>query len=109
LSTLDPSGEDPIGYQVLLLKPVFAVGTLTTLAAVQHLFGLGMAALSYALILHKGRLHPPGWRAIAAVATVPILLDAYQWEIEHLVMSDALFQAMLVGALALLAWPERPA
>ncbi|HKT00251.1 MAG TPA: hypothetical protein VJT31_12030, partial [Rugosimonospora sp.] len=108
MSTLDPSGQDPIGYDVLLLKPVLWLGSLSTLAAVQHLLGIGMAVLTYAFIVHKGQLRAGRWRAVAALATVPILLDAYQLQIEHLIMSDALFQAMLVGALALLAWPDRP-
>jgi Glycosyl transferase family 2 len=108
LPTLDPSGQDPIGYDVLLLKPVLAVGTLTAVAAVQHLLGLGMAVTTYAVIVHKGGLATRGWRALAALATAPILLDAYQVQIEQLVMSDALFQALLVGAFAVLAWPRRP-
>jgi hypothetical protein len=108
LPTLDPSGQDPIGYDVLLLKPVLAVGTLTWIPAVQHLLGLGMALVTYAVIVHKGRLTGGGWRALAALATAPILLDAYQLQIEQLVMSDALFQALLVAAFAVLVWPDRP-
>jgi hypothetical protein len=108
LPTLDPAGQDPIGYDVLLLKPVFAVGTLATVAAVQHLLGLGMAVVTYALIVHKGRLVTGRWRALAALATAPILLDAYQLQIEHMIMSDSLFQALLVTAFAILVWPDRP-
>lgn len=108
LPKLDPSGQDTIGYDVILLKPVFAVGTLATVAAVQHLLGLGMAVVAYALVVHKGRLDAPLWRALAALATAPILLDAYQLDIEHMIMSDPLFQALLVAAFAILAWPERP-
>lgn len=103
VKTLDPDGQNPIGYVVLLLKLVLAVGDFTAVVAVQHLLGLAMAAVTYALLLRKGAN-----RWLAALATAPILLDAYQLQIEHNVMSDTLFQAMLVGALALLAWPDRP-
>jgi hypothetical protein len=103
VKTLDPNGQNPIGYVFLLLKPVLAVGGFTAVAAVQHLLGLGMAVATYALLVHKGAN-----RWLAALATAPILLDAYQLQIEHNVMSDLLFQAMLVAALALLAWPDRP-
>jgi hypothetical protein len=108
LPTLDPSGQDPIGYDLLLLKPVLAVGTLAVVAAVQHLLGLGIAVVTYAVIVHKGRLDTGRWRAVAALATVPVLLDAYQLQIEHMIMSDPLFQALLVAAFALLVWPDRP-
>jgi hypothetical protein len=101
--SLDPGGQNPIGYDFLLLKPVLAVGDFTAVAAIQHLLGIGMAATTYALLVHRG-----AWRWLAAVATAPILLDAYQLQIEHNIMSDPLFQALLVAAFALLAWPARP-
>jgi Glycosyl transferase family 2 len=101
--TLDPNGQNPIGYVLLLLKPVLAVGDFTAVVAVQHLLGLGMAVTTYALLVGKG-----AGRWLAALATAPILLDAYQVQIEHNIMADSLFQAMLVAALALLAWPQRP-
>lgn len=101
--TLDPNGQNPIGYVLLLLKPVLAVGDFTTVVALQHLLGLGMAVTTYAFLVHKG-----AWRWLSALATVPILLDAYQVQIEHNIMADSLFQAMVVAALALLAWRDRP-
>lgn len=103
VKTLDPTLQNPIGYVFLLLKPVLAVGDFTAVVAVQHLLGLGMAVATYALLVHK-RAN----RWLAALATAPILLDAYQLQIEHNVMADLLFQAMLVAALALLAWSDRP-
>jgi hypothetical protein len=101
--TLDPNGQNPIGYVLLLLKPVLAIGDFTAVVAIQHLLGLGMAVTTYAFLVHKG-----AWRWLSALATGPILLDAYQVQIEHNIMADSLFQAMLVAALALLAWRDRP-
>jgi hypothetical protein len=103
LPTLDPSGQDPIGYDILFLAPVLSVANVTMVAALQHLLGLGIAVTAYALLVRKG-----AWRWLAALATAPVLLDAYQLQIEHNIMSDALFEAMTVAALAVLAWPARP-
>ncbi len=99
LPTLDPTGQDPIGYDMYLLGPVLRVGHLSTVAAVQHLLGLGIAVGAYALLVGKG-----AGRWLATLATVPVLLDAYQVQIEHNIMSDPLFEALVVGALVALAW-----
>jgi hypothetical protein len=96
------AGNDPPGYQ-LLLKPFLAVANLTTLAAVQHALGLGMAVALYLLLLRRG---VPRW--LAALATAPVLLDAYQLQLEQLVMPDVLFEALLVAGLVLLLWWSRP-
>src|SRR5262245_40210449 len=94
---------DPIGYNILLLRPVLAVGGFSAVVAVQHVIGLAMAVTTYALLVHKGV-----WRWLAALATAPIVLDAYQVQIEHNIMPDVLFQALLVAGLATLAWRPRP-
>ena len=70
-------GQDPVGYRVLL-KPVLLVGNLDTVAAVQHLLGLGMAVALYVLLMRRG---VP--RALAAIATAPVLLDGYQIQMEQ--------------------------
>ena len=104
MQNLDPTGEDPIGYVLYLLAPLLRVGgNLATVVAIQHLFGLGMAVAGYALLIHKG-----AWRVLAALATVPVLLDAYQLQIEQNIMSEPLFEAMLVAALVALTWRSRP-
>jgi hypothetical protein len=103
LPTLDPTGQDPIGYDLYLLGPIARIGDLTAVVAVQHLLGLGIAVAGYALLRRKG-----AGRWLAALATAPVLLDAYQVQIEHNLMSDPLFEALLVAALVVLAWPARP-
>ncbi|GAA5194939.1 hypothetical protein GCM10023322_60520 [Rugosimonospora acidiphila] len=103
LPKLSVTGQDPIGYDILLLKPLLAVGNLATVAAFQHLLGLGIAITGYVLLLHKG-----AWRWVAALAVAPVLLDAYQLQIEHMIMSDPLFEALLMAALTVLVWPRRP-
>jgi hypothetical protein len=100
--TLYPGGSQPIGYP-LFLKLLFAVGHLELVVAVQHLLGLGMGVCVYAL-LRRHRVPRP----LAALAAAPILLDAYQWQIEQNVLTDSLFLALLTAGLAVLGWRRRP-
>jgi hypothetical protein len=95
-------GNDPVGYRVLL-KPVLLVGNLDMVAAVQHLLGLAMAVALYILLLRRG---VP--RALAALATAPVLLDAYQIQMEQSIMSDVLFEALIVAGLVVLLWERAP-
>jgi hypothetical protein len=94
-------GDDPPGYQ-FALRPVLAVGNLDTVAAIQHLLGLGMAVTIYLVLLRRGA---PRW--LSALATAPVLLDGYQLQIEQNIMPDVMFEALLVAALAALLWHPR--
>ncbi len=95
-------GNDPLGYRALL-KPVLLVGNLDLVAAVQHLLGLGMAVALYIVLVRRGA---PRW--LAALATAPLLLDGYQLQMEQSVMSDVLFETLIVAALVILLWDSRP-
>ena len=95
-------GYDPVGYN-LLLKPVLWAGNLATVAAVQHLLGLAMAVVLYLTLIRR---HAPRWAA--ALATAPLLLDAYQLQIEQTIMPDVTFEAIILGGLAILLWNPRP-
>jgi glycosyltransferase involved in cell wall biosynthesis len=94
---------DPLGYNMLLLQPMLAVGNLFTVVTIQHVLGLAMGVFIYIVMRRWGV-----WRWLAALATAPVLLDAYQVQIEHTIMSDSLFQALLVAAFAAIAWRRRP-
>jgi hypothetical protein len=91
-------GSAPFGYTVAL-KIVLAVGDLGTVAALQHLLGLAMAVTLYVVLLRRGI---PRW--VAAVTTAPVLLDAYQLQMEHTIMPDVLFEALVLAGLAVLLW-----
>ncbi|SEG47498.1 hypothetical protein SAMN04489712_105424 [Thermomonospora echinospora] len=93
----------PGGYSFLLLalKPLHSFALVT---ALQHLMGLAMGLMIYAVLRHRFGL--PGWGA--ALAAAPVLLDAYQIQLEHLVLSDTLFAFLVVCAVTLLLWHERP-
>jgi glycosyltransferase involved in cell wall biosynthesis len=100
-TTID--SPDPLGYNIFWLRPVLAIGNLMTVVELQHLLGLLMAVVTYVVLVRRG-----AWRWLAALATAPVLLDAYQLEIEHTIMSDSFFEALLVAAFAVLAWHRRP-
>jgi hypothetical protein len=94
-------GTDPVGYKVPL-KVILLFGNLETVAAVQHLLGLAMAVAIYVILLRAGVA-----RWLAALAAAPILLDAYQLQIEQTVMPDVWFEAFILGGLMLLLWRRR--
>jgi hypothetical protein len=91
-------GADPLGYRAVLL----AIGNLSAVALLQHLLGVVMAAGIYAVLLRRGAA-----RWLAALAAAPVLLDAYQLQLEQMIMPDVWFEALTVAALAVLLW--RPA
>jgi hypothetical protein len=95
-------GDDPPGYQ-LALKPVLALGNLDMIAVIQHLLGLGMAVAVYLVLLRRGA---PRW--LSALATAPVLLDAYQLQIEQNVMPDVMFEALIVAGVVALLWRATP-
>jgi hypothetical protein len=96
-------GMDPVGYKGLL-RAVLFVGNFDAVAAVQHLLGLAMAVVIYLLLIRRGLS-----RWLAALAIAPVLLDAYQLQIEQTVMPDTLFEALIVAGLAILLWRPAPA
>jgi hypothetical protein len=89
----------PDGYSFLLfvLRPFHSFALV---AALQHLMGLAGAVMIYALLRRRFRL--PGWGA--ALATVPLLYDAYQIQLEHLILSDIMFEFLLVSVVTILLW-----
>jgi hypothetical protein len=102
--TIGLAKYDPQGYRDFLLMPVLRVGSLATVAALQHLLGLAMAVVLYALLRRR---QAPRWAA--ALATAPLLLDAYQLQMEQTIMPDVTFEAFIVAGLAILLWQPRPA
>ncbi|MET8157192.1 hypothetical protein ABZT47_12510 [Sphaerisporangium sp. NPDC005289] len=95
-----PIRPDGYGFWLLILKPFhsFALVVFT-----QHLMGLATAVLVYALLRRKFGL--PDWGA--TLATVPVLFDAYQIQLEQMIMSDTMFTLLIVGVVTLVLWHRR--
>jgi hypothetical protein len=98
---LGPRPLRPFGYPAFLRLLPFHWG-LAIVPLAQHLLGLGLAVVIYVLLL---RLGVERW--LAALAAAPVLLDAMQINLEQQVLSETLFEALLLGACALLLWWPR--
>jgi hypothetical protein len=99
---LKPELVRPIGYPVFLRILPLGPG-LWVVPLVQHLLGLGMAVAIYALLV---RLDVTRW--LAALATAPVLLDAMQLNLEQQILTETLFEALLLAGVVLLLWRPRP-
>jgi hypothetical protein len=99
MTELSPNQLNPIGYD-FVLRPMVELGGLTLVVIVQHLVGLLLGIAIYAL---ARRLDVYRW--LSAVAAAPLLLDAYQVQIEQNIMAETTFDVLLVAVLwLLLGW-----
>jgi Dolichyl-phosphate-mannose-protein mannosyltransferase len=101
--SLTPETSRPSGYPVYLwlLSPFHSYFLVT---ASQHLMGLLVAVMIYALA--RRRFAAPAW--VAVLATLPVLYDGFEIQLEHLVMTDTLFLFLAFAALTVLLWNPRP-
>ncbi|GII97313.1 hypothetical protein [Sinosporangium siamense] len=102
---LHPERPHPIrpngyGFLLLILEPFHS---FTLVVFLQHLMGLATAVLVYALLVKRFDL--PGWGA--TLAAVPVLFDAYQIQLEQLVMSDTMFTLLVMIVITLVLWKRR--
>jgi hypothetical protein len=102
-----PGGTAPQGYRALL-RLLDPVGGFALVVAVQHLFGLGMAVALYAVLRRRAAFNHGAPRWVAALATAPVLLDAYQLQLESTIMPDVLFETLIAAGLVLLLWRRTP-
>jgi hypothetical protein len=101
--TLTPGTTRPAGYPVYLwlLSPAHSYLLVT---ASQHLMGLLVAVMIYALARH--RFAVPAWAAV--LATLPVLYDGFEIQLEHLIMADTLFLFLTMAAVTIMLWSPRP-
>lgn len=90
------SRESGYGLMLLLLRPFRSFAVVT---GVQHLLGVVIAAMLYALLRRYGL---PGWGA--TLAALPVLLDAYQIQLEQEILADTAFGFLVMAALTILLW-----
>src|SRR4051794_37064480 len=100
---LAPSRDRPVGYGVLLWGLGQVDRGVDVIAVLQHLLGLATAIVVYVVLRRWG---VSTW--IATLATLPLLLDEMELVVEHSVLSDVLFDLLVVLAVACLAWWRTP-
>lgn len=95
---LTPGTSRQSGYGILLfaLRPAHSFLVVT---GIQHLMGVAIAVMIYAVLRRYGL---PRWGA--TLAALPVLLDAYQIQLEQEILPDAAFGFLAVAALTLLLW-----
>jgi hypothetical protein len=96
-----PNLSKSTGYS-LFLRLLLPFHSLTLVTALQHLMGIAVAVMIYVLLRRSGVS-----KTWSAIATLPVLLDGYIIEDEHLIMAETVFTFCLMAAMALLLW--RPA
>ena len=102
---LNAAGGDPHGAEwhpllyAAFLKPAFALGSLGVATALQHLLILGVAVGLYIALMRIG-VRP----VLGALGVAPLLLDAYQLNLEQQILTEALFETLLAVAVILLVW-----
>jgi 4-amino-4-deoxy-L-arabinose transferase-like glycosyltransferase len=98
---LDPTRVSGYSIWLKILQPLHTYAVVTIL---QHLMGLAVAVMVYALA--RRRFRAPAW--LATLAAVPVLYDGFEIQLEHLIMADAPFLFLLMLATTLLLWDPVP-
>ncbi|WP_151082214.1 hypothetical protein [Nocardioides cynanchi] len=100
---LVPPVSRPAGYGAVLRVLSWVSRSLWVISTTQVLMGLATAVLAYVLLRRWGVS-----TLVATLATLPLLFDSMQLLLEHAVLSDVLFDLLLVAAVAALAWWPAP-
>ena len=96
-----PNLSKSTGYS-FFLRLLLPFHSLTLVTAVQHLMGLAVAVLIY-ILLRRSHVS----KTWSAIATLPVLLDGYIIEDEHLIMAETVFTFCLMIAVTLLLWQPK--
>ncbi len=99
---LRPDQVRPVFYPAFLslLRPF---GNLAAIPIAQHLVGLAAAIVLYAALRRLGV-----GSVLGTLATLPILFDAYQLDIEQMVLAETLFELLVIAGLALMVMRPQP-
>jgi hypothetical protein len=91
-----PNPVNPSGYALFLtvLRPFHS---LVLVAALQHVMGLAVAVMVYAVLRSLGVT-----RWLATLAACPVLFDPGQMLLEHLIMADIVGLFLMMAAFTLL-------
>ena len=89
----------PVGYS-FFLRLLMPLHSFAVVAIVQHLMCLAIGTLTYLLLRVRFRVN----RWVSVLATLPVFFDAYQLQLEHLLLSDVLFELLIVAAAVIVLW-----
>ena len=97
-----PNPINPSGYSLFLwlFRPFHSLVLIT---ALQHVMGLAIAVMVYALLRRRGL---PSWGA--TLAALPVLFDPGQQLLEQFIMADLLALLLMVASFVILLWERRP-
>ena len=101
-SSMTPDPWHPMGYP-FFLRAMSVTHWLPSVPLLQHLAGLALGLVIYAFLRRRGARN---W--LAALAAAPVLLDAYQIDVEQFILAEVLFECLVVGALGALLWRRLP-
>jgi hypothetical protein len=96
----DPVRPDGYAFFLALMRPF---DSLALTAGLQHVMGLAIAVMVYALLINRS---VPGWGATLAAA--PVLFDPRELNLEHSIMSDTLATLLMLAALVVLLYRRPP-
>ena len=96
-----PDQSKTTGYS-LFLRALLPFHSFTLVTGLQHLLGLGIAVMVYLLARRAGVS-----KLWSTAATLPVLLDGFQIEDEHMVMAEVLFTFLIMLAMLLILWRSR--
>jgi hypothetical protein len=99
---LTPTAQLANGY-VIFLKVLRFTGLTTSISYLQHLLGLGIAVGVYALLQRRGVA-----RWISCLVVTPLLFDSLVLTIEHHILVETLYTALICAAVGVLLWRPRP-
>jgi hypothetical protein len=98
--SMAPNDIRPAGYS-FLIKPL-AGGPYRLIAVFQHLIGAALVVAGYFFLLKRGA---KPW--LAALAMVPLAIDARQLTLEHYILAETAYVALTVAGFVVLAWRDR--
>jgi hypothetical protein len=97
-----PDEVRPNGYP-FLLDLLLPLHSDTAIGVLQAAMGVAAGVAIYALLRHRGL---PWWGA--TLPALPILFDAYELHLEHMITADPLFIFLVTVAVVILCWSDRP-
>ncbi len=98
-----PDLSKTVGYS-FLLRVLDPLHSFVLVALLQHLMGLAIAVMMYVLA-RRARL--PRWGA--TLCCLPVLLDGYEIQLEHMLMSETLFTSLIMIAVTIALWRDSQA